>query len=368
MLTRYLLPLASVLMLVFATYQMTKAQQQPPLVVPPVEPAKSPYATQVAGAGIVEPESENIAIGSHVPGIVDRVFVKVGQTVRTGQPLFRLDDRQLHSELEIREANVSNVTAMLEKLNQMPRAEELPPIEAKVAEAEVMLKEQVKLYDRYRKLSTSNAISEDEIIRREAGLDAAKAQLLKAKAELKLQESGSWRYDKEIANASVRQSVAQREQTRTELDRLIASAPRVRDIDPIAAVAGSATVVENSEFEVLQVNVRSGEFVGATAGPALIVLGQVGKLHVRVDIDENDIAKFQSGYAGVAKPRGNPNQQFTLKFVRVEPYVIPKRSLTGGNTERVDTRVLQVIYAIETKGQTLYVGQQMDVFLDAMAK
>ena len=127
-------------------------------------------------------------------------------------------------------------------------------------------------------------------------------------------------------------------------------------------------MVENSEFEVLQVNVRSGEFVGATAGPTLIVLGQVGKLHVRVDIDENDIAKFQSGYAGVAKPRGNPNQQFTLKFVRVEPYVIPKRSLTGGNTERVDTRVLQVIYAIETKGQTLYVGQQMDVFLDAMAK
>ena len=96
---------------------------------------------------------------------------------------------QLRSELEIREANVSNATAMLEKLNQMPRAEELPPIEAKVAEAEVMLKEQVKLYDRYRKLSSSNAISEDEIIRREAGLDAAKAQLLKAKAELKLARS-----------------------------------------------------------------------------------------------------------------------------------------------------------------------------------
>jgi hypothetical protein len=43
--------------------------------------------------------------------------------------------------------------------------------------------------------------------------------------------------------------------------------------------------------------------------------------------------------------------------------VIPKRALTGDNTERVDTRVLQVVYAIEATGATLYVGQQVDVFL-----
>ena len=53
-----------------------------------------------------------------------------------------------------------------------------------------------------------------------------------------------------------------------------------------------------------------------------------------------------------------------LTFVRVEPYVVPKRSLTGDNTERVDTRVLQVIYEVATTDQTLFVGQQMDVFLD----
>ena len=49
--------------------------------------------------------------------------------------------------------------------------------------------------------------------------------------------------------------------------------------------------------------------------------------------------------------------------MRVEPYVIPKKSLTGDNTERVDTRVLQVIYAIDPRGTPLYVGQQVDVFL-----
>ena len=53
--------------------------------------------------------------------------------------------------------------------------------------------------------------------------------------------------------------------------------------------------------------------------------------------------------------------------MRVEPFVIPKRSLTGGNTERVDTRVLQVIYAIDGPDPGLYVGQQMDVSLNAAA-
>ena len=51
--------------------------------------------------------------------------------------------------------------------------------------------------------------------------------------------------------------------------------------------------------------------------------------------------------------------------MRVEPYVVPKRSLTGESTERVDTRVLQVLYAIETAGRRLYVGQQLDVFQKA---
>jgi HlyD family secretion protein len=62
--------------------------------------------------------------------------------------------------------------------------------------------------------------------------------------------------------------------------------------------------------------------------------------------------------------RGDPSQGFDLECVRVEPYVIPKKSLTGDNTERVDTRVLQVIYAVKGAKQSLFVGQQVDVFID----
>jgi hypothetical protein len=56
-----------------------------------------------------------------------------------------------------------------------------------------------------------------------------------------------------------------------------------------------------------------------------------------------------------------------LEFVRFEPYVIPKKSLTGDSTERVDTRVLQVIYRIRDGEPSVYVGQQMDVYIDGSA-
>ena len=63
--------------------------------------------------------------------------------------------------------------------------------------------------------------------------------------------------------------------------------------------------------------------------------------------------------------RGNRSIQTPLTFLRFEPYVVPKQSLTGSATERVDTRVLQAIYRFERKNLPIFVGQQMDVFIEA---
>jgi len=125
------------------------------------------------------------------------------------------------------------------------------------------------------------------------------------------------------------------------------------------------TVRAPVDGEVLQVNVRPGEFVATTGTQNLIVLGNTQQLHIRVDIDENDIPRLRPDAAAVAMLKGRSDETFPLNFVRVNPFVIPKKSLTGESTERVDTRVLQVIYAVQTKQRTLYAGQQLDVFIDA---
>jgi hypothetical protein len=91
-------------------------------------------------------------------------------------------------------------------------------------------------------------------------------------------------------------------------------------------------------------------------------------LHVRVSFDESDIARLKVGAPAVAKTRGVPQKELPLKFVRIEPYVVPKTSLTGDNTERVDTRVMQVIYAIDTPNPPVQLGQQLDVFVNLDAR
>src|SRR5262249_41072694 len=70
----------------------------------------------------------------------------------------------------------------------------------------------------------------------------------------------------------------------------------------------------------------------------------------------------------IARLRDNPAIAVALSFVRFEPYVLPKRSLTGDTMERVDTRVLQAIYAFRPNDFPAFVGQQVDVFIKASTR
>jgi hypothetical protein len=119
--------------------------------------------------------------------------------------------------------------------------------------------------------------------------------------------------------------------------------------------------------QTLQIKTHLSEFApSGVVSPALMLLGQdTPNLHVRIDIDENDAWRFRPGAPAVAFVRGNSALETPLKFVRLEPYIVPKVSLTGQTTERVDTRVLQVIYSFDQAKLPVYVGQQMDVFIHA---
>jgi multidrug resistance efflux pump len=345
LLTKLGLPIAAVALIAFAVNQISHSQQEMPKLPPPIEPPRNPFANTVAGAGMVEPETENIAVGSPVPGVVVEVVVEVGQKVKRDDPLFRLDDRQWKSELEARRAMAAAEKSSLVRLENEPRPEKIRMAEAQLAEAKAKLADARDLWIRTRKLHSQKVATEEDLVAREQAFRAAEASVARVQADLDMTKAGAWKYDLQVAAASVERSQMQVKQIETELERLV-----VR-----ALVDG----------EVLQVNVRPGEFVGAPANLPLVVLGNVAQLHVRVDIDEYDIPRFRTNAPARATLKGQPEHWFPLTFVRVEPYVVPKKSLTGDNTERVDTRVLQVIYAIDSKAERLFVGQQLDVFIDA---
>jgi multidrug resistance efflux pump len=341
--TRLLLPALAVLSLGFALVNVVRSQQTLPPASPPIAPASSPYGDALAGAGMVEPASEDIAVSPHRAGVVAEVRVAVGQKVAAGDLLLRMDDRAQQAELTVRQARLAAAEAELDKLADMPRPEELAPREAAAREAQARLVEAEDHLARVERLVRDRVYTASDAVTARQQYQAAREAVSRTQAEADLVRAGAWEPDVALARAAVDEARALLEQARTDLALLEVRAP----------VAG----------EVLQVNVRAGEFLAAPPPEASLVLGDVARLHVRVDIDERDITRFRPGLPARAVPRGATDRDYPLEFVRVEPYVVPKRSLTGDNTERVDTRILQVVYRLPV-GAPVYVGQQVDVFLD----
>lgn len=341
----FILPMIAIAGFALAIYMVIKGATPVPAAPPVAEPAQAPYKTFVVGAGLIEASTENISIGTPVSGVVQEVFVTVGSRVKKNDRLFRIDDRQLNAELANRKASAAIAASQLAKLEAMPRAEALPPLEAKVREAETALadaKSELALWDG---VTDKRAVSTDQIDRKKFAVRLAETKVSQAMADLADVKAGAWKPDVDVARAQLASAQAAVQQTMTELDRLVIRAP----------VDGT----------VLQLKIRTGEFAqaGVLATP-LILLGNIDRLHVRVDIDENDAWRIHSTAKARAFARGNRDIFTKLDFVRFEPMVIPKKSLTGESTERVDTRVLQVLYGFDRGELPLYVGQQMDVFIE----
>jgi HlyD family secretion protein len=148
-----------------------------------------------------------------------------------------------------------------------------------------------------------------------------------------------------VAEAQLEAAIAAVSQTQALLDRLTVRAP----------IDGT----------VLQVNIRAGENITPSSATAPLILGSIDELQVRVDVDEQLAPRVRPSAPAVGFIKGDASHPIPLEFVRIEPVIIPKRSLTGASIERVDTRILQVIFRFPLqKDRRIYVGQQMDVFIE----
>lgn len=294
MFRKYILPILAIAGVALGIYAARLSSKVTPAAAPVSEASQSPYSNFVAGAGLVEASTENIAIGTQLAGIVSRIYVQVGSAVRAGDPLFTLDERSTRADLVVRQAALKVAEADLADARY----------ELKLAEA----------------LALDNVVSVEQRDRSRIAVQKAESQVAQAQANL---QSGQ-----------------------TQLDLLTVRAP--------------------VDGQILQLKIHRGEFAtpGVLTQP-LIVLGSTQPLAVRVDVDENDAWRVHTGARAVAYLRGNKDITTPLAFVRFEPYVIPKKSLTGDSTERVDTRVLQIIFTFDPCSLPIFVGQQMDIFIDA---
>ncbi|MCE2929805.1 MAG: HlyD family secretion protein [Vampirovibrionales bacterium] len=358
------IPIAILGVLIMLYYVNTQVIAEPERE-PTRTPAAAPYGNAVTGAGIIEPVDEAVKVAPFYSGKVVAIYVKEDQAVKKGQALFKLDTsildaqrRRLLADASASKSRLGAAQARLHRLGAEPRDVMIPPLKAKVASLQANLNKEKDKLKRLESVADSRAISEQELTQQRLAVDVATAQVAEADATLKATLAGAWQPELDEAKALAQEASA-------SVNSVLA---QVKELDVQLA---QAVVKAPKDGTVLQINIRVGETVqlmqmsGKSSEPA-ILMGNVNALQVRVDIDEVLAPQVQAGMHAKAFIKGNSKLSFPLNFERIEPFMVPKVSLTGGTAERNDVRVLQVIYRFTPPaGFSIYPGQQVDVYLDA---
>ncbi|MDX2038154.1 MAG: hypothetical protein SFX72_16015 [Isosphaeraceae bacterium] len=159
-------------------------------------------------------------------------------------------------------------------------------------------------------------------------------------------KAGTWDKDLLIAEREVRVAAAELELAKAERKRYRIQAP--------------------CEAVVVKVDVRRGEhFDVANHEHPLVTLAPIGRMQVRVQVDEEDAGRVALSSQAEGFLRGPVRERLELRSLRLEPRVVPKSSTVGSSTERIDTRVMFLIYEVVSAPPRIYPGQRIDVFIQA---
>lgn len=342
--TRIVTMSLAVIGVVVAIFAVVASRKQPDVPPPARPPAVSPYATSIAATGIVEAQTRNVSIAPPESGLVREVLVEVGDSVEPETPLLRMDSRVLAAQLIEAKAAVEVASSQLSMLENQPRPERVTVLRQTLAAAEARLADASENYDRMRRASENDAATPMELTSAQFLHAARLAERDHAKAQLDMELAGTWEPDLSVARAQRDAAVARVKNLESQIDRLTVRSP----------IKGT----------VLKRSAEPGEYLSATTSTPLVV-GDLSTMHVRARVDEADTPFLREGADARARLRGMGESSIALRMLRIEPFAAPKRDLTNMPSERVDTRVIEVVFEVtDSGGLTLYPGSLVDVFIE----
>jgi HlyD family secretion protein len=336
-------------------YFSLKHPPQPPAFMP----ASNPYAKGIYANGIVESyqaSGENIAIYPDVSGSVAGTFVREGQEVRQGAALIAIDSSVQSQTVAQLKAQAEAAASVRAELKAQPRPETLQVARAQMeAAAAVLHQVQDQLAKQRRSYEIDpRSVSSDSLDNATNTVRVAEANLEVARRQYELIRAGAWSYE-----------VQNQEKTAAAIEKQYEAAD---------ALLQKYTLRAPQDGVVMSINAAKGSYVSPQGtygsytqglGPVVVMSSPQKYLGVRVYVDEILVDSLPDPAKLTAQMQIRGTQiKVPLEFMRLQPYVTPKIELSNQRAERVDLRVLPVIFRF-TKPSDLkvYPGQLVDVYI-----
>lgn len=347
---------AGVLMAIIVAFVLNRPVRPQP---PAFQPAANPYAKAIYAEGIIESDQSsgsNINIQPEVAGPVVDIMVREGEQVRSGQPLFAIDDSVQRATTEQEKLQAQAALAALNELKAEPRRETLAIAVSQLDQAQANLKTLAHQRD---KLQRSVELDPRSVSREtlDQAVDAAKAgeeAVEVAQRQLDLTKAGAWIYDIQNQQAQYQALSHAYASGQALLDKYVVKAPADGVVLAMNAAKGSYASPQGVYDTYTQ-----------AYDPAAVIGPGSGSLSVRCYVDEILLSRLprRSNIRAEMIVRG-ADVHIPLKFVRIQPYVTPKIELSDERQERVDLRVLPVIFRFQTTPKIkLYPGELVDVYI-----
>lgn len=314
-------------------------------VVPPSAAAASNEpvpSVDAAGPGLVEPLSEEVRVSAQIGGRLDRVLVDEGDRVTAGQVLAIIDNRDFRARIESAQAELGMREAERRRVVNGARTQERQEAAAATAEAEAVLENARAEHVRRQNLLRERVVSRAEADETERAERVARARVEAARQRFELIDADAREEDRARADADVQLARARLEEARAIYEKTLIKAP----IDGV----------------VLRRHRKAGESVSTQFDSPIVTMADDRVRRVRVDVDENDVARIAVGDAAYVTADAFGDRRFTGKVVRVGQLLGRKNVRTDEPTERVDTKVLETLVELED-GHELPLGLRVQAFI-----
>jgi HlyD family secretion protein len=329
---------------VYVSWNRGKSQPSAAMSAAKLGESKSQF---IAAPGRVEPASEEINVGAEISGKLRSVLVEEGDRVARGQVIAMLENSEYKARLASAEAQLAHRQAELERITNGSRNEERAEAFAAIKEAEAVVKNVQSQLVRRQKLHQDGDISREEMERADRELQVAQAKYEAVAQRHAFVDAKARHEDIAKAKAEIQLAEANIAEARAMLAKTIIRAP----------LSGT----------ILRKHLKSGETVigstGATNTP-VVTLADTSVLRVRVDVDETDVAKLQTGQKAYVCADAYGEKRFHGSVLRIGEILGKKNIRTDEPSEKVDTKILEVLLALEPNSQ-LKPGLRVDAFINA---